>query len=238
LIGFPLHHSFSQKYFTEKFEKEGRKECVYELFPIPSITELPQLVRDHPDLEGLNVTRPHKKTVMAYLDGKVLPGNLQVCNCIRISGRKLFGYNTDVIGFEKSLQPVLRSHHKKALVLGQGGAAEAVLFVLNKLGIEISVVSRFIHGAARYTYSELDEKKIRENTLIINTTPLGTFPDTETFPVIPYEFISSEHLCYDLVYNPSLTVFLHKAELQGARIKNGEEMLIIQAEESWKIWNA
>src|SRR5688500_9280697 len=152
LIGFPLQHSFSKKYFTEKFEKEGSKDCVYELFPIPSITELPQLIRDHPGLEGLNITIPHKKTVIAYLDEKVLPGDLPACNCIWISERKLIGYNTDVIGFEKSLQPLLSVHHKKALVLGQGGAAEAVIFVLNKLNIQSSVVSRFIQGAARYTY--------------------------------------------------------------------------------------
>ena len=238
LIGYPLGHSFSKKYFTEKFEREGLLDCSYELYPLKSITELPQLIEDHHELKGLNVTVPYKKAVLQYLDSvEQLPKGLSACNCIKIEDKKLIGYNTDYIGFEKSFAPLVQDHHKKALLLGQGGAAESVAFVLKKLNIEYSIVSRSLHGQAKLTYPEIDEKIIHEHLIIINTTPLGVFPDINTCPDIPYQFITKRHLLFDLVYNPAKTLFLQKGEQKGAIIKNGEEMLKIQAEENWLIWN-
>ena len=238
LIGYPLSHSFSKKYFTEKFEQEEITECRYDLFPIKTIDELPLLVRNNPELEGLNVTIPYKKQVLSFLDASNIPDGLNACNCINITDGKLVGYNTDVTGFEKSLKPLLKSYHKNALVLGNGGATAAVIFVLEKLGISFEIVSRKLHDGAVLTYKNINKKMMTENTLIINTTPLGMYPDTATCPDIPYESISNKHLLYDLVYNPDKTLFLQKGEERGARIKNGEEMLILQAEESWRIWNS
>jgi len=237
LIGYPLSHSFSEKYFTEKFEQEDITECRYNLFAIKTIDELPILLRNNPELEGLNITIPYKKQVLPFLDDSNIPHGLDACNCINITGGKVVGYNTDVTGFEKSLKPLLKSYHKKALVLGNGGATAAVAFVLRKLGISFDIVSRKIHDNSTFTYKEIDKKVMEENTVIINTTPVGLFPNTEACPDIPYKFIGESHLLYDLVYNPAKTVFLQKGEENGATIKNGEEMLILQAEESWRIWN-
>ncbi|MCY7310460.1 MAG: shikimate dehydrogenase [Chitinophagaceae bacterium] len=237
LIGYPLSHSFSEKYFTEKFEQEEITECRYNLFAIKTIDELPILLRNNPELEGLNITIPYKKQVLPFLDASNIPDGLDACNCINITGGKLVGYNTDVTGFEKSLKPLLKSYHKKALVLGNGGATAAVAFVLRKLGISFDIVSRKIHDNSTFTYKEIDKKVMEENTVIINTTPVGLYPNTEACPDIPYKFIGESHLLYDLVYNPAKTVFLQKGEENGATIKNGEEMLILQAEESWRIWN-
>ena len=238
LIGYPLSHSFSKKYFTEKFEQEEISECRYDLFPIKTIDELPLLVRNNPKLEGLNITIPYKKQVLSFLDASNIPDGLDACNCINITDGNLVGYNTDVTGFERSLKPLLKSYHKKALVLGNGGATAAVIFVLEKLGISFEIVSRKLHDGSTFTYRDIDKKIIAENTLIVNTTPLGMYPDTEACAEIPYQFISDKHLLYDLVYNPEKTLFLKKGEERGAKIKNGEEMLILQAEESWRIWNS
>ncbi len=237
LIGYPLSHSFSKKYFTEKFEKEGVAGCRYELFPLDSIEKLTALLEANPRLEGLNVTIPYKKQVVKYLHTSAIPAGLEACNCIRIQDGKLDGYNTDAPAFEKSLIPLLKSHHTKALVLGNGGAAEAVLFVLKKLGIPFNVVSRTLHKGSTLTYSDLDKRIIEESTIIINTTPLGMYPEVDACPDIPYQYISTDQLLYDLVYNPAKTLFLKKGEERGAAIKNGEEMLVLQAEESWHIWN-
>jgi shikimate dehydrogenase len=238
LIGYPLSHSFSKKYFIEKFEKEKIAGCRYELFPITSIEELPVLLARNPELKGLNVTIPYKKQVMRFLHSSALPAGLEACNCIRIRNGKMTGYNTDAIGFEKSLLPFLQPHHTKALVLGNGGAAEAVVFVLKKAGIEVSIVSRIIHKGSAFTYEQLDERIMTGYTIIINTTPLGMYPQTDECANIPYQYINERHLLYDLVYNPAKPLFLQKGEERGARIKNGEEMLILQAEESWGIWNS
>jgi len=238
LIGYPLSHSFSKKYFTEKFEQEEITECLYDLFPLKTIDELPFLLREYPELEGLNVTIPYKKQVFSFLDETNIPGGLDACNCINITNGKLVGYNTDITGFEKSLRPLLRSYHKKALVLGNGGATAAVVFVLQRLGIDFTIVSRKIHEGAAITYKEINAEIIIDNTVIINTTPLGMYPDTDTCPEIPYQFISDRHLLYDLVYNPAMTLFLRKGEARGAAVKTGEEMLLLQAEESWRIWNS
>lgn len=237
LIGFPLGHSFSKKYFTRKFEEQQMPDCRYELFPLSAITGLPDLLSANPGLEGLNVTIPYKKEVLAYLTDSEIPQGLQACNCIKIRNGRLIGYNTDILGFEKSLIPLLDGGHQRALVLGNGGAAESVRFVLQKLGIPFEVVSRRLHGTSTMTYSALTAAVVREHPLIINTTPLGTFPDTDSCPDIPYEGVTPSHLLYDLVYNPPKTLFLQKGEERGARIKNGEEMLVIQAEESWAFWN-
>jgi shikimate dehydrogenase len=237
LLGYPLSHSFSKKYFTEKFEKEGMTDCVYELFPLKTIGELTFILKNYPELEGLNVTIPYKKQVLSYLDSTNIPAGLDACNCINIQGGRLTGYNTDITGFEKSLTPLLKSYHKKALVLGNGGATSAVIFVLQQLGIGFNIVSRVKHDGAAFIYSDLGKTIIEESTVIINTTPLGMFPDTNACPDIPYRFISDKHLFYDLVYNPGKTLFLQKGEEKGATIKNGEEMLVLQAEESWRIWN-
>jgi shikimate dehydrogenase len=238
LIGYPLSHSFSKKYFTEKFEREGLINCRYELFPIAAIDELRLLLKDHPEFEGLNVTVPYKQLVMPYLDSLMgIPDELNACNCIKIKEGKLIGYNADCFGFEKSFVPLLTPYHTKALVLGNGGATAAVIFVLKKLGIAYTVVSRKPKDGSAITYSDIDENRMQENRIIINTTPLGMYPRTDECPDIPYPFITDRHLLFDLVYNPAETLFLKKGKERGATIKNGEEMLVLQAEESWRIWN-
>lgn len=240
LIGYPLSHSFSKQYFDEKFKKENLTDCRFENFPISSIDQLKQILELYKeDLRGLAVTIPYKKSVLDFLnDAEGIPRGLNACNCIKVLKGKLIGYNTDVTGFEKSIKPLLKSLHRKALVLGNGGAAEAVVFVLQKLGIDFKIVSRKIHNGSHLTYSDLNKKIISEHTIIINTTPLGMYPDTDNCPVIPYEFITENHLLYELIYNPEKTLFLKKGEEKRAIIKNGLEMLITQAEENWMIWNS
>ena len=237
LIGFPLVHSFSEKYFTAKFAKEGIRDCRYQLFPIPTISQFPSLITFNPVLQGLNVTIPYKKQVLAYLDEMHMPEGLQACNCIHIKDGKFIGYNTDWKAFSDSLQPLLKPSHKAALVLGSGGASEAVVFALKKLGIKVSIVSRTKKEGMDYTYEELDKKVMAKHQIIVNTTPVGLYPQQKEAPAIPYEFLTPDHLLYDLIYNPAETMFLKKGKEQGAKTKNGEEMLILQAEESWKIWN-
>lgn len=239
LIGYPLTHSFSKKYFTEKFEKEGLDDCRYELFPIESITELPGLISQHPELEGLNITIPYKKQVLPYLNHTAfIPAGLEACNCILFSEGQLIGYNTDVVGFRESLRPVLRPDQQSALVLGNGGATAAVIFSLQQLGISYHIVSRALQPGSDFTYQDLDQSIIQSHPIIINTTPVGMYPNEEYCPDIPYESINERHLLFDLVYNPAQTLFLRKGAERGATIKNGEDMLLLQAEESWKIWNS
>lgn len=237
LIGYPLSHSFSKKYFTEKFEKEGRVDCRYELFPIQSIKDLPALLEKHPDLLGLNVTIPYKEQVLSFLnESNPIVKQIHACNCITINKGKLRGYNTDVAGFELSLQPQLHPYHKKALILGTGGASKAVEYVLHKKGIGLHYVSRKPQPGY-FTYEQLTPEVMADHTLIINTTPVGMYPSVDEAPPIPYASLTPSHYLFDLVYNPGKTLFLQKGEERGASIKNGEEMLVIQAEESWKIWN-
>jgi shikimate dehydrogenase len=239
LIGYPLGHSFSQKYFTEKFKQLGIENCRYEVFSLENINDLPELLKAQADLCGFNITIPHKQNIIPFLSStNHLPAAINACNCVKINNGELIGYNTDVIGFELSLWQLLKPHHTKALILGNGGAAEAVKFVLNKLGIGFKVVSRQLHNGSHLTYQEINEKVIAEHSLIINTTPLGTYPKVDECPDIPYELLSLQHYLFDLVYNPEKTLFLQKGEQQGASIKNGYDMLVIQAEESWKIWNS
>jgi shikimate dehydrogenase len=238
VIGYPLGHSFSKKYFTEKFAREGITDCRYELFPIAAIDELKDILKQYPEIAGINITIPYKQQVLRHLySAEHIPLGLRACNCIKIINGNLFGYNTDVIGFERSLLPQLKNYHTHALILGNGGAAEAVRFVLNKLNIIVKTVSRKLHDGSDLTYADLDEKIISENLLIVNTTPLGTFPNTDECADIPYRYLTARHFLYDLVYNPEKSLFLQKGEEHGAAIKNGYDMLVIQAEESWNIWN-
>lgn len=256
LIGFPLSHSFSKKYFTEKFKTEHITDAEYELYPLEHITGLQDLLDVHSDICGLNVTVPHKINIIKYLDWVEEDArNAGAVNCIRIhaespvlaafSGEvgvnghdfRLEGFNTDIYGFEMSLRPLLDEKEQDALVLGDGGAAKAVKCVLENLGINFKVVTRKPHGD-NILFKDLKPHHIAQHKLIINTTPLGTAPHTDECPPIPYKAITNEHVLYDLVYNPEKTLFLQKGEEQGARIKNGYEMLILQAEKSWEIWTS
>jgi shikimate dehydrogenase len=239
LIGYPLSHSFSQKYFTDKFQQEGITGCVYENFPLAGIDEFAALIQQNPDLNGLNVTIPYKEKVIPFLTAQSnVVKSIGACNCIRIENGELTGHNTDVVGFEESLRPLLQPHHKKALVLGTGGAAKAVHYVLNKLGISFYEVSRTPANNRQIAYQQVDEAVIKEHEVIINTSPLGMYPKVDECPPLPYGALTSKHYLFDLVYNPAKTLFLQKGEEQGAAIKNGHDMLIIQAEESWRIWNS
>lgn len=237
IIGYPLGHSFSQRYFTEKFAREGITDAVFKVFPIPDITALPAMLQAEKELEGFCITIPHKKSVIAYLDEtSAAVRAMQACNCVRIRQGKLYGYNTDTIGFERSFTPQLQPHHTQALILGTGGAAAAVEYALQKLGIGYRFVSRKkLDG--QFTYEELTEEVLASYPVIINCTPLGTYPNVEEAPPIPYQYINSRHYLYDLVYNPAVTRFLQEGVNRQALIKNGYDMLTIQAEENWKIWN-
>lgn len=239
LIGYPLGHSFSQKYFSQKFIVEGITNSKFELYPLKSIDEFPSLIESTDRLKGLAVTIPYKEQVMPYLDEiDTVANETGAVNCIAIQNGKLTGYNTDIIGFEKSFVPLLQSHHKKALVLGTGGAAKAVQYVLRKLQIPFLTVSRNKDDSTDLIqYEHIDEKLLNEYNVIINCTPLGMTPNEETFPPLPYDCISECHYLYDLVYKPAETKFLLKGKLKGAITKNGYDMLILQAEENWKIWN-
>jgi shikimate dehydrogenase len=237
LIGYPLSHSFSQKFFTEKFLQENIVNANYDNFPIPSIESFAALWKEHPNLEGLNVTIPYKKEVIAFLQySSPVVEAIKACNCIRKFNNELYGYNTDVIGFEKSLLPFLKPHHTHALILGTGGASAAVQWVLQKLNIQYQVVSR--KGNTNLTYDQLSASVIESHTLIINTSPLGMYPNTNEAPNIAYDAISAKHHLYDLVYNPIETLFMKNGLAKGATVQNGLAMLHIQAEESWAIWNA
>lgn len=239
LIGYPLSHSFSQRYFTEKFRREGITDCSYENFAIPTIDALTGVLEE-PGLRGLNVTVPYKQEVLAFLDNRSdVVTSIGACNCIRIEDGMRTGHNTDVVGFGQSLVTRLEGHHRRALVLGTGGASKAVEWVLAKLGIDYRVVSRRPRsGTTDLGYGQVDAALLGEYTLIVNTTPLGMYPRVEECPDLPYEALTPRHYLFDLVYNPARTLFLRKGEERGAVVENGYEMLVLQAEESWRIWNA
>ena len=238
LIGYPLGHSFSKKYFTDKFEREGITGNAYELYPIEEIGELEELLLSTPDLEGLNVTIPYKEQVIGFLDSmSPVVEEIGACNCIHIQDGRLMGHNTDVIGFSKSLLPKLKPHHNKALLLGTGGSSKAVAYVLKELGIAFLQVSR-TPTEGMIGYEEIDQSMLETHTLLINTTPVGMYPNIEKAPAIPYAFIGPDHYLFDLVYNPERTRFLQEGALRGATVENGSEMLVIQAEASWEIWNS
>lgn len=243
LTGYPLGHSFSEKYFTEKFRRENIDES-YSLLAAKSIEEVERILRHTEGLKGLNVTIPYKEAVMELLDEVSEEAReIGAVNCIKITydnkeGNPFtVGYNTDWKGFLRSLSPLLRDDVKKALVLGSGGASKAVVYALRKSGIDPIVVSRS-PGKGDMTYSQLSEDTIRDSLLIVNTTPLGMYPDIESFPPIPYECVGENHICYDLVYNPEVTAFMKLCAARGAKVKNGLEMLYGQAEIGWEIWNS
>ncbi len=237
LLGYPLTHSFSQKYFTEKFASTGITDAEYRNFSIPDITELHQILKADIGLCGFNITIPHKKQVIQFLDESTdAVKKMGACNCVHIKNGRLIGYNTDIVGFEQSLIPYLKPQHTKALILGTGGAAAAVQYVLRKLNIAYTNISRNA-GENCIPYSVLNQSLMEQHTLIINTSPVGQYPLTEASPAIPYEFITEAHHLFDLIYNPTETSFLQKGRAQGATTQNGYEMLVLQAEESWRIWN-
>ena len=237
LLGRTLKHSFSKTYFTRRFDEELIQDCVYENFELQTINELPHLLTMYPDLAGLNVTIPYKEEILSYLTAVTdTVKAIGACNCIRVEGGNLTGYNTDVFGFQNSLAPKLQPHHKRALVLGTGGAAKAIWYALDVLGIPYKKVSRQKEGAD-FQYEEITGDLLGEYHLVINTTPLGMYPNTGESPVIPYKALTPEHFLFDIVYNPEKTKFLAEGERRGAQVCNGYEMLIGQAEESWRIWN-
>ena len=242
LIGYPLSHSFSQGYFKNKFEAENILDAAYSNYPIPNIAAFENLWEADSNLMGLNITIPYKKEVIPFLDHpSSVVKSIHACNCIRKFNNELYGYNTDVIGFEKSLAPFLKPHHTHALILGTGGAAAAVEWVMKKLNISYQFVSRSKTDqskAAILSYNELTKEIISSHTLLINCSPLGMYPNTNEAPALPYDAITSKHHLYDLIYNPSETLFLANGAANGATTQNGLEMLHIQAEESWKIWTA
>ena len=238
LIGYPLSHSFSESYFAKKFQEEGITDCMYQNFPIQDINDINNLLATFPDLKGFNVTIPYKERILPFLyTTNDVVAAIGACNCVKIDKGQLSGHNTDVYGFETSLTEHLQPHHARALILGEGGAAKAVAFVLEKLGIGyISVVRKGTTNPRRLLYEQVTDSIIDSHTLIVNCTPLGTYPNIHECPVLNFERITARHYLFDLIYNPAKTVFLQNGERRGARIKNGYEMLVLQAEESWRIW--
>ncbi len=238
LIGFPLSHSFSKTYFTEKFSRERINDAAYENFEIDKIEKLKEVIRINPGLRGLNVTIPHKQGMMKYLDETDEDARtIGAVNTIKISSGKLIGHNTDYIGFMRSLIPLLKPHHKKALILGTGGSSLAVRYALKKIRIGFLLVSRNPSGENEISYPSITKDLLNEYYLIVNTTPVGMFPKISEAPSIPFEFLTPQHLLFDLIYNPEETLFLRKGKEKGAATKNGYEMLTLQAEEAWKIWS-
>jgi shikimate dehydrogenase len=243
LIGYPLNHSFSKKSFSNIFYKKNIKNVIYREFPIKSIEQLPKLFENYPDIYGLSITAPYKETIIPFLykldDTACRVGAVNSVKIFREHNKelKLFGYNTDVYGFEKTLKPLLKPEHNKALILGTGGASKAIIFVLNKLGINYTLVSRNPVNSKQISYKSIDKSVINSHYLIINATPVGMFPNNNQAPDIAYQYITNKHILYDLIYNPKETMFLRAGKLNGATTKNGLSMLYLQAEKSWEIWN-
>ena len=240
LLGYPLGHSFSRNYFNQKFEAE-RIDAEYLNFEIPEIKEIKNVIKENPELNGLNVTIPYKEQVIPYLDDLDEDARLiGAVNVIKFSkglfGKvKLKGYNSDIIGFKQSIEPLLKEHHRKALILGTGGASKAVFQGLKQLGVASTFVSR---KAKEYcsAYEDITPKVMEQYTVIVNTTPLGMYPNVNACPDIPYDLLTSDHLLYDLLYNPDETLFMRKGKEKGAVVKNGLEMLLLQAFAAWEIW--
>lgn len=240
LIGYPLGHSFSISYFNQKFKDEGI-DAVYENFEIVNIDLLPEVLDSNPNLKGLNVTIPYKQKVIPFLD-KISPearaiGAVNVIKVIH-EGKsvKLKGYNSDVIGFTQSIEPMLERYHKKALILGTGGASKAVDYGLKSLGLETVFVSRY-ERPGTIQYGNITPEVIKEYNVIVNCTPIGMYPNTEVCPELPYEAMDSHTILYDLIYNPDETLFMKKGAAYGANVKNGLEMLLLQAFSSWDFWH-
>ncbi len=243
LIGYPLTHSFSAKYFAEKFQNEGIEGFTYENFEIPKIEDFPEVIKNNPEIVGLNVTIPYKEQIIPYLDeldeeAKEI-GAVNTVKVIRTeNGIKLKGYNTDIYGFRETLKPLLKMHHYKALILGTGGAAKAVEYVLKKIGLSVLYVSRNPASEKERSYEELNEFAVKDFPVIVNSTPLGMHPKVDACPALPYDYLSEDNLLYDLIYNPAETLFMRKGAEKGAIVQNGLGMLKLQAEKAWEIWNS
>lgn len=240
LIGYPLGHSFSKNYFNEKFENEGI-DAEYINFEIPSIEGLKEVLASNPEIKGLNVTIPYKQQVIPFLNSMTEEAEaIGAVNVIKVSRKGntpiLRGYNSDVVGFTRSIEPLLEPCHKKALILGTGGASKAVDYGLRKLGLETKFVSRSKKDGA-FTYGEITPAVIKEYNVIVNCTPVGMYPHTEDCPILPYAAMDTHTLLYDLIYNPDETMFLLKGREHGAITKNGLEMLLLQAFASWEFWH-
>jgi shikimate dehydrogenase len=239
LLGKNISYSFSRGYFAEKFELLGLNKHEYKNFDIQDIAGFSSIIKDETCLKGINVTIPYKEEVMQYLD--IIDDTAKAIgavNTIKFTKRgNLKGYNTDVVGFENSISPYFKSHHKFALILGTGGASKAIAYALKKNKIQYKFVSRKPSGKEEISYNDLTNEVLNKYHIIVNCTPIGTSPDIHVSPNIPYQFLSEKHLLFDLIYNPEISAFLAKGKQQGASIKNGFEMLEMQAEESWRIWN-
>ncbi|WP_211224619.1 shikimate dehydrogenase family protein [Salinimicrobium xinjiangense] len=237
LIGRNISYSFSRKYFSEKFAAEGIA-ATYENFDLQEITEFPEVLQKHENLKGLNVTIPYKEAIIPFLDTlDKTAAEIGAVNTIKIEeDGSLTGFNTDYFGFMESIKAFLKPHHQKALILGTGGASKAVNYALKTLNLQTTFVSRTASKNA-ILYTDLSEEIMEEYTVIVNTTPLGTFPGVEDYPDLPVEYLKSKHLVFDLIYNPPKTSLLQLAEARGAKVLNGEKMLVLQAEKAWEIWN-
>ncbi len=241
LLGKNISYSFSKKYFTEKFKGLQLDNYSYKNFDLQQIDDFPLILNENIDsLKGFNVTIPYKEEIFKYLDE--LDNDAETIGAVNtikvIDEYRLKGFNTDAYGFEDSLKPLLQGNEKHALILGTGGASKAVAFVLNKLKINFNFVSRVPSKNNSISYKQLNEQIIKKSLLIVNCTPLGTYPNVHDLPDIPYDFLTSDHILYDLIYNPAITSFLQKGKEKGSIIKNGEEMLQLQADKSWEIWNS
>jgi len=238
LIGEKLEHSFSPRYFSNKFTLENIENSEYKIFELANIENFKTLIGKEKSLAGLNVTMPYKKEIIPYLDElDKMAAKVGAVNTIKFSNGALKGFNTDVYGFKRSLAAMLKPAHERALILGTGGASEAVACVFKDLGVEYKFVSR-LASESNFSYADLNQYVLKHFKLIVNTTPVGQYPKTEFSPNIPYEYLTPNHLCYDLIYNPEKTLFLEKAESRGAVTLNGQRMLTLQAEKSWQIWNS
>lgn len=238
LIGRNIHYSFSRGYFQEKFHKLGLQQHDYSNFDLAEISEFPSIIRENPDLCGLNVTIPYKEAIIPYLDAlDVVATAIGAVNTIKFTSKGLIGFNTDAFGFQQALMPLLKPHHTQALILGTGGASKAVAYVLRDQEIPFRYVSRNPSGD-QLAYKDLTPSILKECTLLINCTPLGTWPNVDAKPDIPYELLSPKHLLFDLIYNPDKTAFLSEGEQKGTVISNGLKMLELQAEKAWEIWNS
>ncbi len=238
LIGKNISYSFSKSFFNEKFERENLKDCTYENFDFQDISELPILLKNNPNINGMNVTIPYKEAIIPYLNKlSKKASKIGAVNVVKISKKgKLKGYNSDCYGFKKALQPLLQKHHKKALILGTGGASKGVAFALEELGIEYAFVSRS-GNSNTIPYDKIDQNTFDEYQIFINASPVGTFPNIEECPDLPYQFFTKNHIAFDLIYNPEVTEFLKRANEKESQTKNGYDMLVFQAEKSWDIWN-
>ena len=238
LIGKNIDYSFSRSYFKNKFQKESINDATYENFDIDSIELFPNILSKNKNLKGLNITIPYKEAVIPYLDKlSKTAKKIVAVNTVKISKKgRLIGYNTDAYGFKKSLKPHLKPHHTKALILGTGGASKAVAYALHSLNISYLFVSRK-EDSKSLNYKDLDGSIIKKHLVIINTTPVGTFPNISSCPEIPYQYLTQNHILFDLIYNPPQTQFLKKGEEKGCKTLNGQEMLCFQAEKAWRIWN-